>query len=352
MTSRGTRLNSAPRPKSQLSSQSQFISNPEVPPENFPFDEDFPYVANHFHHQNMLDFCENLRATSSNYRSSRHQPRCCDVPALQSPKNAVAPTQTLIATSNSSSDYSGNIQRVKTSLISEQSSIRKELEINKINQLDEKNVAASLPTSRCQTNGGSTSPIYVNFSASNGSFVHTKPSSHQKGKNLRTPAGAQNGKTADREELRFIDEEAVAKEPELRSVHRTPTVVSIGPINPVLDPMVRSCSVGYLDLVDAQMVPCEVALKMLRKEAPNKRLVLVSRKTKRRKKKAQEGQARPKLRTCGKSRSLDSSDMFPSTEQILPVKLLEHVKEVEKREELGTSKEEDKREEKALKEAG
>ncbi|CAD6233802.1 GSCOCG00007297001-RA-CDS [Cotesia congregata] len=350
MTSRGTRLNPAPRPKSQLSSQSQFISNPEVPPENFPFDEDFPYVANHFHHQNMLDFCENLRATSSNYRSSRHQPRCCDVPALQSPKNAVAPTQTLIATSNSSSDYSGNIQRVKTSLISEQSSIRKELEINKINQLDDKNVAASLPTSRCQTNGGSTSPIYVNFSASNGSFVHTKPSSHQKGKNLRT-SGAQNGKT-EREELRFIDEEAVAKEPELRSVHRTPTVVSIGPINPVLDPMVRSCSVGYLDLVDAQMVPCEVALKMLRKEAPNKRLVLVSRKTKRRKKKAQEGQARPRLRTCGKSRSLDSSDMFPSTEQILPVKLLEHVEEIEKREELGTSKEEDKREEKVLKETG
>jgi hypothetical protein len=45
---------------------------------------------------------------------------------------------------------------------------------------------------------------------------------------------------------------------------------------------VRSCSVGYLDLVDAQIVPCDVALNMLRKDAPNKRLFLISRKNKRR----------------------------------------------------------------------
>lgn len=82
------------------------------------------------------------------------------------------------------------------------------------------------------------------------------------------------------------------------------------------DSMVRSCSVGYLDLVDAQLVPSDVALMMLRKEAP-KRLVLVnnkakqkrqSRPTSRHKKYSLNGQ---KLKNCGKSKSLDSSDIFP-----------------------------------------
>lgn len=86
------------------------------------------------------------------------------------------------------------------------------------------------------------------------------------------------------------------------------------------DSMVRSCSVGYLDLVDAQLVPSDVALMMLRKEAP-KRLVLVNNKAK------QKRQSRPtsrhkkytlnngqKLKNCGKSKSLDSSDIFPHSE--------------------------------------
>jgi hypothetical protein len=93
--------------------------------------------------------------------------------------------------------------------------------------------------------------------------------------------------------------------------------------------MVRSCSVGYLDLVDAQLVASDIALLMLRKEAP-KRLVLVNRKNKQRrhKNKGHHTQdlsssgaedrnvcstSRPlKLKHCGKSRSLDSSDIFPA----------------------------------------
>ncbi|XP_014297582.1 tubby-related protein 4 [Microplitis demolitor] len=453
MTSRNTRLsqsnnntnNNHNRPKSQISNQ--FIPTETTSPlstttrADDSYDEDFPYVDRnhhhhhhhyHHHHQGMLEFCENLRATSSNYRTSRHnQPRCCDVPALQSPKNAVAPTQTLIATSNANNDYSNNIQRVKTTLIAEQQqTIRKEFENNKINNhVDDKNLLSghhqsltniiptlhlqngqnNLPTPRCSTNPGSTSPIYNNFPNSNNSFVH-KTNSNKSGcftSNLNSPSGnnqtltsssfitknnlgspngnalsittsstsssssssytpgcqcihkrketkvttgccgkpggshtnqvgiTQNGKII--EELRFIDEESKDTDfSQFRSVHRTPTVVSIGPMCPVLDPMVRSCSVGYLDLVDAQMVPCDVALKMLRKEAPNKRLVLVSRKTKKRRKNKthndinqQCNNSKPRLRTCGKSRSLDSSDMFPSTEQILlPPQLLEHVEEV------------------------
>lgn len=89
------------------------------------------------------------------------------------------------------------------------------------------------------------------------------------------------------------------------------------------DSMVRSCSVGYLDyLVDAQLVPSDVALMMLRKEAP-KRLVLVNNKAK------QKRQSRPisrhkkytlnsgqKLKNCGKSKSLDSSDIFPHQSEV------------------------------------
>lgn len=110
-------------------------------------------------------------------------------------------------------------------------------------------------------------------------------------------------------------------------------MMSIGPLCSA-DSIVRSCSVGYLDLVDAQLVPCDVALKMLRKDAPNKRLILVSRKPKKRRKNkvqhdiSQQNTKPPRLRNCGKSRSLDSSDIFPSTEQIsLPPKLPEHAEE-------------------------
>ena len=138
------------------------------------------------------------------------------------------------------------------------------------------------------------------------------------------------------DELKYIDEESRLDFEGLsqrRAVHRTPTVMSIGPLCSA-DSIVRSCSVGYLDLVDAQMVPCDVALKMLRKDAPNKRLVLVSRKPKKRRKNkaqneiSQQTTKPPRLRNCGKSRSLDSSDIFPSTEQIsLPPKLSEHAEE-------------------------
>lgn len=95
------------------------------------------------------------------------------------------------------------------------------------------------------------------------------------------------------------------------------------------DSMVRSCSVGYLDLVDAQLVPSEVSLLMLRKEAP-KRLVLVNRTKPKANKRHQSRQicrqevvknytnpkSSPNLKNCGKSKSLDSGDLFPNSESI------------------------------------
>lgn len=407
MTPRNTRLN-LPRPKSQLSSQ--FLI-PEASPlsRTDSYDEDFPYVDR----QGISEYSESLRsASSSTFRPSRHNPpRCCDVPALQSPKNSVAPTQTLIATSNPTNDYSGSIQRVKSALADHQT-IRKELENNKINQNDEKLSPSTniIPTSlpNCQ-NGSTSSLVYLNFPGMllqncPSSFVHQKSSLKASGCHLgnsspsSVPSQASSGipKTGNvttsglisptcsshpghspsqacgqsqcpykrkepkmtgccgktsanhtnqvnvssgkADDIRFIDDESSKLDEDsigqMRSVHRTSTVVSIGPLCPALDPIVRSCSVGYLDLVDAQMVPCDVALKMLRKEAPNKRLVLVSRKTKKRRKHKGHGDngqqsTKPRLRTCGKSKSLDSSDLFPSTEQIsLPPQLPEHLEEV------------------------
>ncbi|XP_046475205.1 tubby-related protein 4 isoform X2 [Neodiprion pinetum] len=461
MTPRNSRLN-ANRPKSQISNQ--FITSEALSPalaRAESYEDEFSYVDL----QDMVSFCENLRATSGNtYRTPpRHNsPRCCDVPTLQSPKNAVAPTQTLIATSNPNTDYTGNIQRVKTALADQQTNMatKKDIENNKMNQIsDEKSNLTSNPGSviplSIQGGGnlgsGSCSPstiinglsnpvncppgqsIFLNglsgIGGSSGAVLQAASNIQNSGiqmsqmsvhsKNSLNLAGSVNGSTGlgcssgnlngmptnsksagsangrcngpgsptcsgqvhvaqsqcplttsqpnggqqsskrkdakaqgccgksspggnqvgiapgKSEELRYIDEENSLElgTVQFRTVHRTPTVVSIGPLC-LADPIVRSCSVGYLDLVDAQLVPCEVALRMLRKEAPNKRLVLVSRKTKKRRKNkpqteiSQPNRKPPRLKNCGKSRSLDSSDIFPSTEQIATVpQLPEHLEE-------------------------
>lgn len=425
MTPRNARLNSN-RPKSQISNQ--FMPAEPLPAtlsrvENF--ENELAYV-------DLQEF-ENLRTadglrTGNTYRTPpRHNPpRCCDVPALQSPKNAVAPTQTIIATSNTGADYSNNIQRMKTALADQPGLVsKKEHENNKFNQIsqDDKPVLTSCPSAiipmhngqassteassshGCSQgsivnglSGGPQSQIFLNGlhgmacssngiqgknnhnnssigqpSSNNGPFGkngihlssnHSPACSYQFPENIdqcigqtcaycttklkdpkshelcgKTNAGQSTSSvtTANRvDEMRFIDEESRGEAESFdqsRGVHRTQTVVSIGPLC-VNDSIVRSCSVGYLDMVDAQLVPCDIALKMLRKEAPNKRLVLVSRKTKRRKKNktqqeiGQQTSKSPRLRNCGKSKSLDSSDIFPANEQIaLPPKLPEHAEE-------------------------
>lgn len=435
MTPRNARLNSN-RPKSQISNQ--FMPAESPLPSTLSRVENF---ENELAYVDLQEF-ENLRTGDglrggNAYRTPpRHNPpRCCDVPALQSPKNAVAPTQTIIATSNTGTDYSNNIQRMKTALADQPGLVtKKEHENNKLNQIssqDDKAVlaaaaiipmhngqassteASSSSRDRCSqgsivnglTSNGPQSQIFLNGmhgtpcssngiqgknnhnvnnnssigqpSSNNGPFGkngihlssnHSPACSYQFPENidqcidrqtcaycstkLKDPKShEQCGKASNTcqqstsscvttvsrvDEMRFIDEESrgeVESFDQSRGVHRTQTVVSIGPLC-VNDSIVRSCSVGYLDMVDAQLVPCNVALKMLRKEAPNKRLVLVSRKTKRRKKnKAQQeiGQQTsksPRLRNCGKSKSLDSSDIFPANEQIaLPPKLPEHAEE-------------------------
>lgn len=110
---------------------------------------------------------------------------------------------------------------------------------------------------------------------------------------------------ARREDLRYIDEEVATVR------QRTPTVVPISPAGAPPDTMTRSCSVGYLDLVDP--LHAHVSVAALRGEPP-RRLVLVDG---RRRRRAHANPARgaaippraPSLRRCGKSRSLDSSEL-------------------------------------------
>ncbi|EZA59344.1 Tubby-related protein [Ooceraea biroi] len=296
MTPRSARLNHPNRPKSQISSQ--FMATETIATSLGKIESEYvPYVDL----QEMGNLYENIRnAPPNTYRTPpRHNsPRCCDVPALQSPKNAVAPTQTLIATSNAGADYANSIQRMKNVLADQQAGIasKKEQENNKLNQIsqdDKSNLTSACPMS------------IISMSMQNGQALNAE---------------------ADDENIEKTSEQS-------RGVHRTSTVISISPMCSN-DSIVRSCSVGYLDLVDAQLVPCDVALKMLRRDAPNKRLVLVSRKTKRRKRNkpqhdmSQPNSKPPRLRNCGKSKSLDSSDIFPSNEQItFPPQLPEHVEE-------------------------
>lgn len=129
------------------------------------------------------------------------------------------------------------------------------------------------------------------------------------------------------EDLKFIDEETPVdttinnltdKGREVK-VSRTTTVVPISPVCatvPVYDTMTRSCSVGYLDLVDPQVLHAQVSLTALRGEPP-RRLILVNNKRHRKQRrhvraadiKQPENSKTPSLRRCGKSRSLDSSEM-------------------------------------------
>ncbi|EFN69308.1 Tubby-related protein 4 [Camponotus floridanus] len=450
MTPRNARLNHPNRPKSQISNQ--FLATETLPTSLGKIEsyesEYVPYVDL----QDMGNLYENIRnAPTNTYRTPpRHNPpRCCDVPALQSPKNAVAPTQTLIATSNAGTDYANSIQRMKNVLADVQQAgvaTKKELENNKLNQIasDDKpcpcpaNIismqngqAAEASSSRYSisqssvTNGlenvDCTSAVYLNglnnmacasnvpshavhqsaMSQNAHNFVHSKNNqnteasfnatssnnnsssqvgqaagllvnkngvhgivspacSYQFPENIeqcfgsscsqcfakqkdpkchvcygKTNAGTPGIVKLDDDLMQFSDDDIGADMGIMRGVHRTSTVISIGPMCSN-DSIVRSCSVGYLDLVDAQLVPCDVALRMLRRDAPNKRLVLVSRKTKRRKRNkpqpqldaSQPSSKPPRLRNCGKSKSLDSSDIFPSNEQIAsPPQLPEHVEE-------------------------
>ncbi|XP_023176888.2 tubby-related protein 4 isoform X1 [Drosophila hydei] len=236
------------------------------------------------------------RSSSNSSCQSRHaiSPLYCDgsVPTLQSPKNAVAPSdiiferpavpaagQTTLMSYSSNADYANNVVQVKNALMSE-----------------------SMRTANSHVN-----PVPLNLNL-----------------NLeRMDARAVKCSTTKRRDMLYIDEETQSPTPTTTantstaaaaaaaastSMKRTPTVVSIAPALP--DSITRSCSVGYLDSV--AITPSDEALSALRKDAPNKRLILVDkRRNRHRKRQQQQADARRhKLQQTGKSKSLDSCDLL------------------------------------------
>ena len=107
------------------------------------FDDDYHYDYHQNHHEQhpMLNYNGPPPSYHQHHHHHHHRPtyspRCCDVPALQSPKNAVAPTQTLIATSGPSAtlgEYTNSVQRMKSALTDYQQPtisnfVKKELEL-------------------------------------------------------------------------------------------------------------------------------------------------------------------------------------------------------------------------------
>ncbi|XP_055323510.1 tubby-related protein 4 [Sitodiplosis mosellana] len=235
------------------------------------------------------------RSSSNGSGQSRHaiSPLCCEgsVPTLQSPKNAVGPSDTIFerppavqtaAIINypiNNNDYTNSIVHTKSSISNEQS----------------KSNAQHIPPNQHLSNGG-------NAAMTNGKNSRTTDRLHSKKKDLQyidddTP-------TASGVALATATT-APATSSNETNMHRTTTVVSISPACLNMS-MTRSCSVGYLDSVDT---PSDEALSMLRKETPNKRLVLVDRKPNKKTKQTENQTKKMKLIKCGKSKSLDSCDL-------------------------------------------
>ncbi|XP_018322268.1 tubby-related protein 4 [Agrilus planipennis] len=248
------------------------------------------------------------RSGSSNPPGQRHavSPLCCEgsVPALQSPKNAVAPSdiifdrppaQTMITFSNT--DYSfntTNVQNIKADIIHSERA-RSGLHLNlTVNNSDQR----KLFYLKKEQTGDDTGPDCA--------------------ENDTNSKGPQ--KQLDQKDLSVHFRKNSLKNDEKLNddIHPNTSSRSIAASVALSEAMVRSCSVGYLDMVDPHLVPNEVALQMLRKDAP-KRLILVNQRTKQRKqsrKHLQDSKSNAmnasRLQNSRKSKSLDSTDIFPN----------------------------------------
>lgn len=245
-------------------------------------------------YSNLISSYGRSSSSSSSNNQSRVaiSPLYCEqsVPTLQSPKNAVAPSdiiferppagQTTLMSYSSSTDYSNNVVQVKNALINDHA--RQNSHVNPV-------------------------PLNLNL-------------------NLERIFDGKSKGAIKKKDIKYIDDEptpstssqvmVLNSQPEIGAMgsgmNRTQTVVSICPSIP--DIITRSCSVGYLD--NMELIPGEVTLSQLRKETP-KRLVLVDRKIQQHRKyrKASNQQQRQsmqqaKYKNFKKSISLDSCDVL------------------------------------------
>lgn len=246
-------------------------------------------------YSNLISSYGRSSSSSSSNNQSRVaiSPLYCEqsVPTLQSPKNAVAPSdiiferppagQTTLMSYSSSADYSNNVVQVKNALINDHA--RQNSHVNPV-------------------------PLNLNL-------------------NLERIIDGKSKGAIKKKDMKYIDEEPTPStssqvmilnsQPEIIAassncgMNRTQTVVSICPSVP--DIITRSCSVGYLD--NMELIPGEVTLSQLRKETP-KRLVLVDRKIQSHRKfrkitnRQSIQQAKFKNFNFKKSISLDSCDVL------------------------------------------
>lgn len=191
-------------------------------------------------------------SSSTNQSRVAISPLYCDqsVPTLQSPKNAVAPSdiiferppvsgQTTLMSYSSNTDYSNNVVQVKNALINDHT--RQTSHVN---------------------------PVPLNLNLNLERIIDSKSKGAIKKKDIQYIDDEPTPSTSSQTPI--IQTDII---PSNGTMNRTQTVASICPTIP--DIITRSCSVGYLD--NFELTPGEVTLSQLRKDAP-KRLVLVDRK--------------------------------------------------------------------------
>ncbi|CAH2071665.1 unnamed protein product, partial [Iphiclides podalirius] len=280
--------------------------------------------------------------------------RCeSSVPTLQSPKNAVAPTDIIFERPSPQTvtcggrgdfcggraDYSvrGDNVSLKTNISNiEQQTFNLNLSIEPSRQVTIKkcdnhisdNCLSKLRKNICSRGESASYEVNTRIlkSLCNKNFEHEvhPDAMSRRSDNLKSLQKS--------EDLKYIDEEMpteatvnnLTERPREIRVQRTTTVVPISPVCtsvPVYDTMTRSCSVGYLDLVDPQVLRAH-SISTLRGEQP-RRLFLVNNKRHRRPKRnfrtndiKQTETRTPSLKKCGKSRSLDSGELSITVEKL------------------------------------
>ncbi|CAG9136050.1 unnamed protein product [Plutella xylostella] len=277
------------------------------------------------------------RVSGTNSVPNRHaiSPLRCEgsVPTLQSPKNAVAPTDIIFERPSPQTvtcggrgdfcggrtDYSvrGDNVSLKSNIDQQPFSLNLSLEpsrqvtIKKCDNHVTDNCLSKLRKNICSRGESGSYETRILKSLCNKNYENE----------VHPDAISRRGDTLKKsEDLKFIDEESPA-EGAAGAGRGARGAVAISPV--VGGPpaaMPRSCSVGYLDLVEHAAVP----LAALRD--PPRRLVLVHNKRQRRHHRNREHfktdankpndlAKTPSLKKCGKSKSLDSSELNLSSEK-------------------------------------
>ncbi|XP_030760471.1 tubby-related protein 4 [Sitophilus oryzae] len=260
--------------------------------------------------QNSTSFIGSLGKPGGQNQKHAISPICCEVsvPSLQSPKNAVAPSDIIFdrpsaPTIISYSTSSNNNLQVKPTF--DQHNARNDLSVSfNLNSNDHKPIALRKTQAEC---------------------------SYRSRQNPDSPGKA--APPQDDKDCFQFPQSQNQKPPEVRTAHL----------------ITRSCSVGYLDMVDVQMVPPIFRTANLNRENANKRLVLVNndrdggkRRQSRLRTKPASVKVNGQLKNFGKSKSLDSSDIFHGSttpsfvlkekkipEQIEPAPVIEKIEEPE-----------------------